>query len=110
MVGRLIRMSLGAVGWAAKGGRSRWRRHNVNFIMIGIILCRRHRQLGGFGRVDGFAPQLQVPVDECALVFISLGVSDDDGPLPDTLFTPTYNLLEQRHSHRGMEPTSGRRS
>ena len=53
-----------------------------------IIVLVRHRVEALGPRVDGFAPDIESPIDECAIELVLIRVLDDDSPVADSRFTP----------------------
>lgn len=59
-----------------------------DLVVVVVVFFGRQGKWCGFAGVDGFAPELEVPVDPCAVEFVDLGVFDDDGPGADAGFAP----------------------
>ncbi len=64
--------------------------------MVIVVFVRRHGQDLGLGRVDGLAPELEVPINEFAMMLVDFGVLDYDGPGTDAGFTPALQLVSSR--------------
>jgi hypothetical protein len=43
--------------------------------------------------IDGFAPEVEAPVDECAIELVFYGVLDDYGPFADAGLAPGTRLV-----------------
>lgn len=59
-----------------------------DFVVVVVVMLRRHGEKGGLGSVDRFAPELEMPVDEGAIVIVHLCVFNDDCPGPNAGFAP----------------------
>jgi len=91
------------VGWVAHGRCCDGDRGNGlggtgdgcggNFSMVGIILVSGHREEGCFRGIDGFAPEFQMPIDECAVLVVNHGIFQDDRPGANSFFTPVMLLV-----------------
>lgn len=75
-------------GWRDGGG--------YDDIVVGIVIFVGHGEGLGEGGVDGFAPELEVPVGPGAIVLVGFGVLDNDGPGAKARFSPSVFGTEVR--------------
>lgn len=69
--------------------------------MIVVFVFDGHGMELLFGAVDGFPPEIHPPVNETSLVFVVDVVSNQDGPITYTFFTPVRRELQ--YFPRGIE-------
>lgn len=55
--------------------------------MVIVVLVRKWMEFLNRG-IDRFTPKIEAPVDECAVVFVKVGVFDNDCPRANSLFSP----------------------
>jgi hypothetical protein len=61
--------------------------------VIVVVVFGGEGEESGFGGVDGFTPEFEMPVREGAVVFVYCCVFDDDGPGSYAGFTPVKWLV-----------------